>query len=139
MLLRSTALHPIDEPAGVEDVEVHALNILTSLITDSTHQKPQQESAKDMEILSAVSNIQARLHVTGQFKGLQQELSVVDDILFKQTRVVVPKSVRADMLISILECHLGLNKCKEQERCLVFWLGLDCNIENLIQRHGVCK
>lgn len=50
----------------------------------------------------------------------REELTCFDGLLFKNMRLVVPSSLRADMLARVHEAHLGIVKCKERARDIMF-------------------
>lgn len=45
---------------------------------------------------------------------------------------MIPKLMRSEMLDIILESHLGVQKCQERARDVIFWPGKD--IENLVSK-----
>nr|XP_054924289.1 uncharacterized protein K02A2.6-like isoform X2 [Dermacentor andersoni] len=47
--------------------------------------------------------------------------------------------MRNKTLERIRQGHLGINKCKSQARHLVFWPGINCNIETFAQACSACK
>lgn len=56
-------------------------------------------------------------------------LGTVDDVLLKKERIVIPQALRMDMFHMIHEGHLGIKKCKRRARDLVFWPGINKDIE----------
>lgn len=62
--------------------------------------------------------------ITGMMERISPELSGVQGIVMKGPKVVPPIPMRAEMLARIHEGHLGINKCEERARRLVFWPGL---------------
>ena len=62
-----------------------------------------------------------------------------DGLLFKETRPIVPKSVRAEMLRQIHKSHLGKSSADREPGMCYF--GLECrsvNIEQMVNNYGVC-
>ena len=47
---------------------------------------------------------------------MRDELSVLDGLIFKGERVVVPKAARSGFLKSIHNSHLGVNGCLNRAR-----------------------
>lgn len=43
---------------------------------------------------------------------------------FKNSRLVVPHTLRSEMLRKILESHMGIVKCKERSHDVLYWLGM---------------
>ena len=50
-----------------------------------------------------------------------EELSVVDGVILKGVRVVIPSSLRKELLCRIHEGHLGIEKCKRRARETLYW------------------
>jgi len=54
--------------------------------------------------------------VLPNYREVRGDLSVVDGMLLKQNRIVIPQSLRQDMLSRIHGGHLGMEKCKRRAR-----------------------
>jgi len=67
------------------------------------------------------------------------ELSVVDGIVFKGDRVVIPDSMRRELLGILHESHLGMVKCKQLARDVLYWPGLNKQIEDMVSRCAACQ
>lgn len=61
----------------------------------------------------------------------REELTYLDGLLFKNSRLIVPTQMREEMLEKIHKAHLGIVKCKERARDIVFWLGMAKQIEEV--------
>ena len=70
---------------------------------------------------------------------IKDELSVVDGVLFKGSKVVVPNSLRKEMLDKIHESHLGVVKCKARARDVLYWPGMSSQIEDVVAKCSVCN
>ena len=66
------------------------------------------------------------------------ELSVVQNVLLKASRIVILSSMRLEILDKIHEGHQGITKCCEQAKNSVWWLGLIREIQDLVQQCRVC-
>ena len=62
----------------------------------------------------------------------RDELGVADGIILKGMRIVVPPSLRQEMLTQIHETHLGIAKRTERAREALFWPGMTTDIENTV-------
>lgn len=60
----------------------------------------------------------------------KDELTVID-VNYKNTRLVVPQSLRQKMLSRIHYNHLVIEKCKNRAREILFWPGLSEQITNV--------
>lgn len=58
-------------------------------------------------------------------------LSVIDDLLMYDDRLVIPRGIRLQILDCIHIGHLGITKCRSRARTSVWWPGLSKEIEDL--------
>lgn len=89
--------------------------------------------------ITVLEQLQTGMHIQGELKPFTSELTEVDGILLKGSKIVVPKTMRVEILRRIHEGHLGQNKCRARTRRLVFWPGLGNDIENLVRTCHVCQ
>ena len=68
-----------------------------------------------------------------------EELHEAKDLVFKSTKIVIPVSLRKDMLSRVHEGHLGMQSCKHRARELLYWPGMNADIEELIRRCSICQ
>jgi len=126
------------------DVEDHK-----SLMTFSpkTLERVKLETARD-ETLQALmpyimegwpenrSNVEPEVR---PFYDSRDELAVVDGIVFKGERVVIPRTMHRYCLTSLHASHLGMVKCKQMARDLIYWPGLNGQIEDVISKCASCQ
>jgi len=72
------------------------------------------------------------------FHSVRHELSVVDGLLVKGTRLVIPRGIRSELLGKIHAGHQGETKCQQRARMSVWWPGISVEIKNLVARCAVC-
>ena len=83
-----------------------------------------------------VSNITPHLKPYLQFK---EEIWESRGLIWKGDRVIVPRSLRPNILKLIHEGHLGMEKCKLRARQSFFWPGLNNDVENVVRRCDACQ
>lgn len=66
------------------------------------------------------------------------ELSVVDNIVFKGNKFVIPSSMRKEMLQKIHVGHLGEEKCKRRAREVMYWPRMNQDIGHTTASCEVC-
>ena len=60
------------------------------------------------------------------------ELTIVDGFILKGNQIVIPPSSRKHLLYLIHSTHLGIVKCKQRAREVVYWPNMSKEIEELI-------
>ena len=65
-------------------------------------------------------------------------LTIVDDLLLYDDRILIPRSIRLQILDCIHTGHLGLTNCRSRARTSVWWSGLSTQISELITRCHKC-
>ena len=62
----------------------------------------------------------------------------MQNVLFFGDRVIIPTSLRPELLRTIHEGHLIIVKCKSRARTVVYWPGLSSDIENIVSNCSSC-
>ena len=73
------------------------------------------------------------------FWNFRDKLSVYNDIIFKGERIVIPLSMRPEMLEKVHKSHLGIEKSRSRARDIMFRPKTSQDIENLISKCAVCQ
>ena len=73
-----------------------------------------------------------------QYSAVQNELSVIDGVLVKGNRLVIPPCLYAEMLDRLHEGHQGVNKCVRRARDSVWWPNITVHIKHLLARCNIC-
>ena len=68
----------------------------------------------------------------------RSHLTIIDDLLLYDNRILIPRSMRLQILECIHTGHLGLTKCRSRARISVWWPGLSTQIGELITRCHTC-
>ncbi|GFS20133.1 retrovirus-related Pol polyprotein from transposon 297-like Protein [Elysia marginata] len=72
------------------------------------------------------------------FWNLRHYLHVENGIVFYENRMVIPESMRKDILQKLHSSHLGVDKCKARARESIFWPGLTKDIEMHVSKCAIC-
>lgn len=125
-----------------EDVQIHVDSIKAQMpVSTAKWADIANETMKD-EHLKRVIEI---IHKPGEgvldnpYQHFKDELSVLDGVLLKGTKIVVPISMRKQMLKLVHEGHLGMEKCKRRAREVLYWPGMHGDIVTLVQQCEVCQ
>ncbi|XP_046863366.1 uncharacterized protein LOC124457124 [Xenia sp. Carnegie-2017] len=68
----------------------------------------------------------------------RETLSVQDDLLFKGDRVIIPESLRTDMLKAIHPRHFGSESCKRRAQDCLYWPKMNLEIEAEVRKCEIC-
>ncbi|XP_064597501.1 uncharacterized protein K02A2.6-like [Liolophura sinensis] len=74
-----------------------------------------------------------------QYFPFRDELSVQNGIVFKGERVIVPVSVRPEILHRLHSSHIGLQSCIRRARELVYWPNMIKDITDLLSKCDTCN
>ena len=66
------------------------------------------------------------------------DLSVIDGILTRGDRIVIPDPLRREILDRIHDGHLGITKCHERATQCVWWPGINKNIQERVVKCRHC-
>ena len=65
-------------------------------------------------------------------------VATAGELLFKGKGLVVPTVMRPEMLRQIHKSHLGIVKCRQRAREVLFWAGMSVDIEQMVTNCSVC-
>ncbi|XP_046571089.1 uncharacterized protein K02A2.6-like [Haliotis rubra] len=68
----------------------------------------------------------------------RDQLTVMDGLIFKGEKIIIPKGQRSELLQKIHSSHFGMEKCKERARDILFWPGMNTEIEAAVANCTVC-
>lgn len=72
------------------------------------------------------------------YHTIKDELSVIDDVILKGNRVIIPKGMRGEILRCLHQGHWGVEKTKRRAREGVYWPGMNQEIERTIEDCNIC-
>lgn len=115
-------------------------------VSPSKLERIKQETSADYE-LQVVSGLVAQgwpAHVSSvpiQAKAYHQwgnSLSVSKGLVLYGDRIVIPHSMRQDVINRLHDGHQGITKCKERARMSVWWPGLERELQDLVTKCPEC-
>ena len=100
------------------------------------HQEEDEECRQVAEYsCSGWPSRQALPGALRMYHWVATEISVQDGLLMRGSRIVIPASLRLDMLDRIHTGHLGITKCWERAKQSVWWPGLSRQLEELVPKN----
>ena len=142
-LSRPQAKHADPQPTIAEDeLTTHVASVITGLPASDTRLQQiiqaQEEDPVCRQIKSYCSEGWPDKHSVNDamkpYWSTRGELTVVQNILLKGTRIVIPSSMRLEILDKIHEEHQGIAKCRERAKSSGWWPGLSREIQDLVQQ-----
>jgi hypothetical protein len=59
-------------------------------------------------------------------------VSVVNGLLLRKNIIIMPQSLRPEMLKRLHEGHLGMGKCKRRAHTAIYWPGINADIDRMV-------
>ena len=106
-----------------------------STIKEAINQDPVLQFLREC----IMKNNWPKVSMTRPYHGIRHELIVVDDIILRGSRILMPTSLRERTLKLVHEGHQGIVKTKRLLREKVWWPGIDQAIEQLIRTCIACQ
>lgn len=67
-----------------------------------------------------------------EYWNIRTELSLCDEIIIKTHRIVIPVTLRKEVLTKIHTGHLGIEKCQNRAKQVMYWPGMYAQIEEMV-------
>uniref|UniRef100_A0A5S6Q662 RNA-directed DNA polymerase n=1 Tax=Trichuris muris TaxID=70415 RepID=A0A5S6Q662_TRIMR len=114
---------------------VRNLPVTSRMIRDETARDPMLQ-----KVLQCLSKgwPKVRAPLLQHFYNRRQSLSVVDGCLLFADRVVVPNCLQGQVTSQLHSEHPGIVRMKALARSVVYWPGLDQQIENIVRQCSAC-
>lgn len=68
----------------------------------------------------------------------RHDLTLAEGLILKGKRILIPSSLRKQVLSSIHEGHLGITKCRNRAQQSVWWLGCARDITEMVEKCAKC-
>ncbi|XP_064462310.1 uncharacterized protein K02A2.6-like [Ornithodoros turicata] len=74
-----------------------------------------------------------------KFASVADELAVVDGLLLRGGRLVIPQAMRHEVLASLHAGHQGVTRCRARAREAAWWSGISEHLQDFIKRCPTCQ
>ena len=116
-------------------------------LSEGTHQQIKRCTVADAALQSLMNTIMTGWPQTKEeapdcnheYWNYKEELTVQDAVLFKGMKVIVPTSMRPQMIARVHSSHLGPDACVRRAHDVLFWPGMVGQIKDQVQRCEVCN
>ena len=78
------------------------------------------------------------LSLLGLYWKVLDSLSIHNDLLMYNLRIVVPLSLQKETLQKVHEGHQGIVRCRMRTKMSVWWPGISKHVEEFVQRWPIC-
>ncbi|XP_057184972.1 uncharacterized protein K02A2.6-like [Triplophysa rosa] len=123
------------------DVTLHVSMVADALpVSDAKSKQIAAETEKDKDLQMVIKHLNEGWPrgTCSQYYNIRTELSVVKGLLLRQNRIVIPQSLRPDMMRRLHEGHLGAEKCKRRARIAVYWPRMNGDIDRMVSSCEIC-
>lgn len=132
---------PCEEFSEYEEI-IHTINM-----SNEKEIKFQLETSKDAVLANIMQTYKTgwpseKKHLPENIKlywKFKNNIFVDNGLVYLGDRIMVPKSLRQEMLETLHESHIGITKTKMRARQILYWPGIDTDIENFIASCKICE
>ena len=139
---------PLEFQDSNAEKDILAVNFLQySSIEERERDEMLQETNKDEELQSLKhyistgwpakrSQIPVFLHPYWNFRD---ELTVESGILMKNSKVLIPETLKQKYLKQIHQGHQGIEACRSRAREFVFWVNINSDLKEMVEKCDICQ
>jgi hypothetical protein len=155
----ATSRHPVSNFAELASLTLHsaqddaeyamtaAIRHETQNITALTWERIASETATDpvtRQLMDAIYTGFGEAHRTANdglaaFWQHRESLHVLDGVILFSDRVVIPASLRGEVLRTLHSAHQGVTSMESRARAIVFWPGMTKDIQSARERCTACN
>lgn len=151
LFIADTLSRAATEPGSNEieqDVTIHVNSLYENVEASSEMLKKIKMETENDQVLKVLceyyrkgwpSSKKDAVEIVRPYWDVHSELHVVNGILFRQDRVVMPGSLRKEMLRRIHEGHMGIEKCQRRAREVMWWPGMSADIARVVAACETCQ
>ncbi len=131
--------------SGMEDLDLKNVSMLDFLsITEDLYKTLQSQTEKELYQLKEViqhgwPTLRSDVPIfIRKYWDARECMSELDGVIYKGLRIVVPPSLQKHMVRLIHKSHLGIVKCKQRAREVLFWPSMNAEIESAVKNCDKC-
>ena len=138
---------PEEDGEMQKEIESYVHSVMSiQPISNDRLKKLKQETTADTQLVELAKTIKSGWPASRRnlpailtpFWNVRHDLTVIDQIILKGDRLVIPKNSRKDILNCIHASHLGIEKTKQRARSVIFWPRMTKDIEEYIKHCYAC-
>ena len=134
--------------SGETEQDAEAVYIIQYLpVSEETQTAIQNATESDDTLRELKSTIRLGWPLTkdvapvsvGNYFPFRDKLTLQNGIIFKGERIVIPSSLRSDMMAKIHASHIAIQGCLRRARKDLYWPGINKEIEEYVARCETCN
>ena len=131
--------------------EENTLRVLTATATapasPNMKERIKQETRKDPTLSKVLKYVKSDEWMPVQkndeaemkkLKSLKDEIHEENGIVFYEDRIIVPRTLRQEIIQNLHTGHFGMEKCKSRARQSIYWPNLTRDIEDCVRKCATC-
>ena len=139
---------PLEFQDSNAEKDILAVNFLQySSIEERERDEVLQETSKDQELQSLKHYIstgwpakRSQIPVSLQpYWNFRDELTIESGILMKNSKVLIPETLKQKYLKQIHQGHQGIEACRSRAREFVFWININNDLKELVEKCDLCQ
>ena len=146
MLSRAPVSPTVDDNME-EEIALHVHLIRRTLpVTESKLEEIKRATAEDQSMRTLSETIKygwpetkgetpVSIHA---YLDVRDELSELNGVVLRGERIVIPSSMKKEMLERIHQGHMGIKKSKRRARDTLYWPGMNSQITDTVSRCTIC-
>ena len=137
------------DDSGIADIVDEYISVVTDLWPASDHQlqRIRDETRKDSQLTALLRILQTNWPLTKSALTIEVKpfwdgrhlFSQIDGLILRGNQLVIPRSLRAEMMKRAHEGHFGMVKTKSRAREVIWWPGMNNQLEQMIINCDICK
>lgn len=115
-----------DREHETDNVTIFAASVLNNRVSPMMADQLVKEAKEDDYLRQVTEALENGNNVKGPLVPFKVELTCINGILLRGSKVVISKLLRNAMLQRLHEGHMNIEKCKGMARLLMYWPGYGC-------------
>ena len=145
-LSRAPVESPPSQSGGDEEINLYVDSVLAQLPASDIRLREIRERQEEDEVCQQLTEYtregwpdRHRLpSAVKPYWSVRGEITMNHGLLLKSSRIIIPSSLRLEMLDCIHEGHQGITKCRQRTKSSIWWPGLSRQLEDMIQSCRKC-
>lgn len=128
----SVSIHSIESDVAVSNNQLNR-------VREATSADPQLTDLRRMMINGFPTHTSQLSPELKSYQKFASDLYEGDGVTYHNSNVVIPSSLRREMVDSIHKGHMGMDKCKSLARQSLYRPNMSRDIENMVAKYTICN